>query len=108
MTWYSLKKVAGSIRTLILPNNVSHSTDYKEVNRIMGTSNPTRSKHLAFRGLCLQRGFNSKRLAAAIGLSTTEMSNRVRGVTPWRWPEALAVCKALGVNLDEFAQYYPE
>ncbi len=93
---------------LIVTPDPSHITDYKEVNRIMSTSNPTRSKHLAFRGLCLQRGFNSKRLAAAIGLSTTEMSNRVRGVTPWRWPEALAVCKALGVNLDEFAQYYPE
>ena len=73
----------------------------------MSTSPPAKSMGLAFRGLCFQHGYNSKRLAEEIGLSETEISNRIRGVTPWRWPEALAVCKVLGVHLDEFARYYP-
>lgn len=65
------------------------------------------STAMNFRGLCMQHGYNSKRLAEEVGLSTTEISNRIRGVTSWRWTEALAICKALSINLDEFARYYP-
>lgn len=62
---------------------------------------------LNFRGLCLQHGYNSRRLAEEVGLSATEMSNRVRGATTWRWNEVVAVCRALEIPLDEFARYYP-
>lgn len=65
------------------------------------------SSRLAFRGLCLQHGYNSLRLAEEIGIAPTVLSDRIRQRTPWRWHEVVAVCKALGIGLDEFARYYP-
>ena len=61
---------------------------------------------LAFRGLCMQHGYNSRRLAEEIGLSDSEFSNRVRSVVPWRWPEVVQICNALGISLEEFSHYY--
>ena len=62
---------------------------------------------MAFRGLCMQHGYNSKRLAEEIGMPETMLSDRIRRRTPWRWSEVVAVCKTLEISLDEFARYYP-
>lgn len=65
------------------------------------------SNRLAFRGLCMQHGYNSKRLAEEIGMPQPMLSDRIRQRTDWRWCEVLAVCKALDIQLEEFARYYP-
>lgn len=70
-------------------------------------STQKQSTTLAFRGLCFQHGYNSKRLAEEIGMPQPMLSDRIRKRTDWRWGEVLAVCKALDIQLDEFARYYP-
>lgn len=65
------------------------------------------NSRLAFRGLCMQHGYNGKRLAAEIGVQEPMLSDRIRGRTAWRWPEVLAVCKALDITPTEFARYFP-
>lgn len=65
------------------------------------------TNRLAFRGLCMQHGYNGKRLAAEIGLREAMLSDRIGGRTAWRWPEVLAVCRALDITPDEFARYFP-
>lgn len=65
------------------------------------------SNSMNFRGLCLQHGYNSKRLAEEIGMPEPMLSDRIRRRTPWRWSEVVAVCKTLEISLDEFARYYP-
>jgi len=66
-----------------------------------------RAGHLAFRGLMLSKGYNSKMLAEEIHMSEAKLSDRIRGRIPWRWSEAVQVCRTLGVGLDEFARYFP-
>lgn len=70
-------------------------------------STQTQSTNLAFRGLCYQHGYNSRRLAEEIGMPEPMLSDRIRRRTPWRWSEVVAVCKTLEISLDEFARYYP-
>ena len=70
-------------------------------------STQSQSTNLAFRGLCFQHGYNSKRLAEEIGMPEAMLSDRIRRRTPWRWSEVVAVCKTLEITLDEFARYYP-
>ena len=70
-------------------------------------STQTRATSLAFRAMCCQRGYNSKKLAEAIGMAEPMLSGRVRQRTDWRWSEVMAVCKVLEISLDEFARYYP-
>lgn len=65
------------------------------------------SNSMNFRGLCLQHGYNSKRLAEGIGMPEPMLSDRIRRRTPWRWSEVVAVCKTLEISLDEFSRYYP-
>lgn len=62
---------------------------------------------MAFKGLCFQKGLKLWELGEAVGLSLAGIYHRVDGTTPWRFDEAQRVCKALGITLDEFAQYYP-
>ena len=73
----------------------------------MSTETATRTGRLAFRGLCLQHGYNSKRLAEEIGMPEPMLSDRIRRRPPWRWSEVVAVCKTLEISLDELARYYP-
>lgn len=73
----------------------------------MKADTATRTCSMAFRGLCFQHGYNSKRLAEEIGMPEPMLSNRIRRRTPWRWSEVVAVCKTLEISLDEFARYYP-
>lgn len=65
------------------------------------------SNSMNFRGLCLQHGYTSKRLAEGIGMPEPMLADRIGRRTPWRWSEVVAVCKTLEISLDEFARYYP-
>lgn len=66
-----------------------------------------KSARLSFRGLCMSNGYNSKMLAEELGISETVLCDRIRGRTPWRWTEVIAVCKVLGISFDDFAKCYP-
>ena len=60
-----------------------------------------------FKAMLKRRGYNMTRLADELGLTRTQISNRVHGAVPWSLPEAVQASKALGMTLPEFAAYFP-
>lgn len=45
---------------------------------------------------------NCTELADMLGLSNAALSRRLNGVTPWLWPEVLAVAKILKIPPEEW------
>ena len=46
-------------------------------------------------------------LADLIGMSRSEVSNRMAGRSAWRMQDVYQVCRALGIDNTEIAQYFP-
>ena len=65
------------------------------------------SASMSFRATARARGWPLIRLADELGMSPTQISNRVHRVVPWTLPEAVQASKALGMTLPEFAAYFP-
>lgn len=63
--------------------------------------------NIGFTALIRSKGFNKQRLGEAVGLSSTQISNRISGHCPWTWKEVSAVCVELGITYDEFAGCFP-
>lgn len=63
--------------------------------------------NLAFTAFIKSKGYNKQGLAAACGLSPTQVSNRIRGASPWTWQEVGTICSILGITYDDFAAYFP-
>lgn len=61
---------------------------------------------IRFKAMLKRRGYNMTRLADEMGLTSTQVSNRVHQVVPWRLPEAVRAADVLGMTLDEFAAFF--
>lgn len=64
------------------------------------------SASMSFRATARARGWPLIRLADELGMSPTQISNRVHRVVPWTLPEAVQASKALGMTLPEFAAFF--
>lgn len=64
------------------------------------------SASMDFRAIAFERGWSLTSLADELGLTCTQMSNRVHQVVPWRLPEAVRAADVLGMTLDEFAAFF--
>ena len=65
------------------------------------------SASMDFRAIAWERGWSFTSLADELGLTCTQVSNRVHQVVPWRLPEAVRAADVLGMTLPEFAAYFP-
>lgn len=61
-----------------------------------------------FRTTARRRGFPLTRLADELGMTRTQISNRVHGAVAWTLPEAIQAARCLGMTLPEFAAYFPD
>ena len=64
------------------------------------------SASMDFRAIAWERGWSLTSLADELGLTITQVSNRVHQVVPWRLPEAVRAADVLGMTLDEFAAFF--
>ena len=64
------------------------------------------SASMSFRATARARGWPLIRLADELGMTCTQVSNRVHQVVPWRLPEAVRAADVLGMTLDEFAAFF--
>lgn len=53
------------------------------------------------------RGMKLQDLAESLGLSSTALSKRIHGRTPWTFREAQKACQILSMTLDTFSGYFP-
>lgn len=61
-----------------------------------------------FKAMLKQRGYNMTRLADEMGLSRSQMSNRVSGTVKWTWSDAIQVTTRLSITFEEFREFFPE
>lgn len=59
-----------------------------------------------FRGLLLARGMSTDELASGIGISRAALNNRIRGLTPWNWPEVVKTCRLLSISYTQFEEVF--
>lgn len=59
-----------------------------------------------FRSKLKAAGLHNEDLAAAVGLTPSTLSARVRGRTPWTLTEAITTCGILGADLSEFVHFF--
>lgn len=64
------------------------------------------SASMDFRAIARERGCSLTSLADELGLTSTQVSNRVHQVVPWRLPDAVRAADVLGMTLDEFAAFF--
>ena len=48
--------------------------------------------------LLAKTGVSQRELARRIGISSSMMSQRMNGITPWKFDEVFEVCEVLGVS----------
>lgn len=61
-----------------------------------------------FKAMLKQRGYNMTRLADEMGMTRTQMSNRVSGTVKWTWSDAIQVTSRLSITFEEFREFFPE
>lgn len=71
---------------------------------------PVKERHRKLRGALLAAGVEQGDLADMLGISTTSVSNRMRGKYPWTIAEAWAILRILGKDNDPtmLGEFFPE
>lgn len=65
--------------------------------------------HRKLRGALLARGIEQSDLADVLGISTTSISNRMRGKYPWTVSEAWVILRMIGEgDPSKLGEYFPE
>lgn len=63
---------------------------------------------IRFKAMLKHRGYNLSRLAEEMGMTRTQMSNRVNGAVEWTWSDAIQVTTRLAITFEEFREFFPE